>query len=216
MRHQSFSRTEYRCAGTQRGLVLFFALIALVAMSLAALALVRSVDTSTLISGNLAFRQAATTSADGGVENSVAVMTAMQAANDALATPKNVYLDATQIFNVTNAATGYYSNVDPTLDLFATTTWVDGVSSTATTDNSGNTYRSVIQRMCRVANQVVSKPNCLFSGAATDNSGKAVPLPSQICAGPGCPAAGQSPQYRVTVRVTGPKNTISYIQAMVY
>ena len=182
MRHQSFSRTEYRCAGTQRGLVLFFALIALVAMSLAALALVRSVDTSTLISGNLAFRQAATTSADGGVENSVAVMTAMQAANDALATPKNVYLDATQIFNVTNAATGYYSNVDPTLDLFATTTWVDGVSSTATTDNSG----------------------------------KAVPLPSQICAGPGCPAAGQSPQYRVTVRVTGPKNTISYIQAMVY
>ena len=75
-------------------------------MSLAALALVRSVDTSTLISGNLAFRQAATTSADGGVENSVAVMTAMQAANDALATPKNVYLDATQIFNVTNAATG--------------------------------------------------------------------------------------------------------------
>ena len=125
MNNLSFSRTEYRCAGTQRGLVLFFALIALVAMSLAALALVRSVDTSTLISGNLAFRQAATTSADGGVENSVAVMTAMQAANDALATPKNVYLDATQIFNVTNAATGYYSNVDPTLDLFATTTWVD-------------------------------------------------------------------------------------------
>ena len=58
MNNLSFSRTEYRGAGTQRGLVLFFALIALVAMSLAALALVRSVDTSTLISGNLAFRQA--------------------------------------------------------------------------------------------------------------------------------------------------------------
>ena len=34
----------------------------------------------------------------------------MQAANDALATTKNVYQDATQIVNVTNAATGYYSN----------------------------------------------------------------------------------------------------------
>ena len=115
MRHQSFSRTEYRCAGTQRGLVLFFALIALVAMSLAALALVRSVDTSTLISGNLAFRQAATTSADGGVENSVAVMTAMQAANDALATPKNVYLGATQIFNVTNGDVFVWPNVWPAI-----------------------------------------------------------------------------------------------------
>ena len=31
----------------------------------------------------------------------------------------------------------------------------------------------------------------------------------------GCPAAGQSPQYRVTVRVTGTKNTTSDIQAMV-
>lgn len=212
MNNLSFSRTEYRGAGTQRGLVLFFALIALVAMSLAALALVRSVDTSTLISGNLAFRQAATTSADGGVENSVALMTAMQAANSA----KNVYLDGTHAFNNDSAATGYYSNVNPALNLFAAGTWVDGVSSAATTDNSGNTYRYVIQRMCRVANQVVAKPNCLFSGAATDNSGKAVPLPSQICAGPGCPAAGQSPQYRVTVRVEGPKNTISYVQAMVY
>ncbi len=210
------SQPAHRGARSQRGLVLFFALIALVAMSLAALALVRSVDTTTLISGNLAFRQAATTSADGGVESAVTVMTAMQAANDALATPKNVYLDATQIFNVTNTATGYYSNADPALNLTATTTWVDGVSSLAATDSSGNTYRYVIQRMCRIANQVVSKPNCLFSGAATDNNGKAVPLPSQICSGPGCPAAGQSPQYRVTVRVTGPKNTISYIQAMVY
>ena len=41
----------------QRGVVLFIALIALVAMSLAAVALVRSVDTATIIAGNLAFKQ---------------------------------------------------------------------------------------------------------------------------------------------------------------
>jgi Tfp pilus assembly protein PilX len=199
-------------ARTQRGAILMFSLIALVAMTLAALALVRTVDTATLVSGNLAFRQSATTSADGGVEAAVAALTAIQNANLA----KNVYMDATHAFNVSNAAVGYYSNTDPGLNLFSTATWVDGVASAAVVDGTGNTYRYIVQRMCRAANQVLSKTNCLFSGIALDTSGKAVPLPSDICEGPGCPAAGQSPQYRVTVRVTGPRNTTSYVQAVVY
>ena len=44
----------------QRGVVLFFALISLLAIMLAAVALIRSVDTSIMIAGNLAFKQAAT------------------------------------------------------------------------------------------------------------------------------------------------------------
>jgi Tfp pilus assembly protein PilX len=43
----------------QRGAILFIALIVLVAMSLAGIALMRSVDTNVLIAGNLAFRQSA-------------------------------------------------------------------------------------------------------------------------------------------------------------
>ena len=42
----------------QQGVILFIALIVLVAMSLAGIALMRSVDTNVLIAGNLAFRQA--------------------------------------------------------------------------------------------------------------------------------------------------------------
>ena len=41
----------------QRGVVLFIALIVMVAMSLAAIALIRSVDTTNILIGNLAFRQ---------------------------------------------------------------------------------------------------------------------------------------------------------------
>jgi Tfp pilus assembly protein PilX len=52
----------------QSGVVLIIALIVLVAMTLAALALVRSVDTNNLIAGNMAFQQAAKHSADAGVE----------------------------------------------------------------------------------------------------------------------------------------------------
>ncbi len=211
MSHQPPSRACPRSTTRQRGSVLFFTLIALVAMTLATLALVRSVDTNTLISGNLAFRQAATTSGDAGVEAAIAAMTAVQTANVA----KNVYMDTTHAFNVTSATTGYYSNADPALSLTAATTWTNDTSSDAVIDGSGNTYRYIIQRMCRTANQVLSKPNCLFSGIVKNNSGMEIPLPSSICNGPGCPSAGQSPQYRVTVRVTGPKSTVSYIQAVV-
>ena len=52
----------------QQGVILFIALIVLVAMSLAGIALMRSVDTNVLIAGNLAFRQANTALGDVGVE----------------------------------------------------------------------------------------------------------------------------------------------------
>lgn len=197
----------------QRGVSLIFALIALVAMSLAALALVRTVDTATLVAGNLAFRQAATTSADSGVETGITALTALQAANVA----KNVFADATHAMNITSApANGYYSNMDPALNFATAGTWVTGVSSAEVVDASGNRVRYIIQRMCRHPNEVLSVQNCQFTGAQEDNGGKQVPLPSDVCDGPGCPKGGQAPLYRVTVRVAGPKNTLSYVQALVH
>lgn len=204
----------------QRGVVLFFALIALVVMSLAAVALIRSVDTSTLIAGNLAFKQAATTSSDRGVESAIATLAATETAMKAAG--KNVFMDATNTFNVTAAANGYYSNADPALNLTDPATWVNASSFPVPDDGSGYSVRYIIQRMCRDPDQVVSKTNCLFSAPAVDNNGQQVQLPSEVCTPPpppatnGCPVAGQSPQYRITSRTAGPANTVSYIQTFVY
>lgn len=52
----------------QQGVVVFIALIVLVAMTLAGVALMRSVDTSTVVAGNLAFKQSTVLAADAGVE----------------------------------------------------------------------------------------------------------------------------------------------------
>ncbi|MDD5384646.1 MAG: pilus assembly PilX N-terminal domain-containing protein [Gallionella sp.] len=201
----------------QRGVVLFFALIALLAMSLAAVALIRSVDTSTMIAGNLAFKQAATTSGDAGIEAAITWLTATDtAATTARAGTANTVLnDLTHPFNVTNAANGYYSNADSALNLFADATW-NAITIPAVTDNSGNSKRYIIQRMCRTANALVTAQNCLFSGAIQDTNGQNIPLPQDVCTGAGCPAAGQTPQMRITTRVDGPKNTVSYVQAFVY
>jgi Tfp pilus assembly protein PilX len=201
---------KYLRAIKQRGVVLFLALIALVALSLAAVALIRSVDTSTLIAGNIAFKQSATTSADAGVESAIAWLTGVQSANSSI----NVLTNATHPFNITNAANGYYSNAN-SIDLFADATW--SISTIpAVTDSSGNTVSYIIERMCRTADVAIQNADCLFSDAVEDSNGQQIALPQDVCDGDGCPVAGQTPQIRITARATGPKNSVSYVQAFVY
>jgi len=204
------SNFKYLRAVKQRGVVLFLALIALVALSLAAVALIRSVDTSTLIAGNIAFKQSATTSADAGVESAIASLAGVQSANSSI----NVLTNAAHPFNITNAANGYYSNAN-SIDLFADDPW-DVITIPAVTDSSGNTIRYIIERMCRTADQPIQNADCLFSDAVEDSNGQQIALPQDVCDGDGCPVAGQTPQIRITARATGPKNSVSYVQAFVY
>lgn len=189
---------------SQRGVVLFIALMALVVMSLAAVALVRAVDTSTLIAGNLAFTQSATTSADSGMESAIDWLSANSAA-----------------LNDDAADAGYYSFVDDNsasatyLDLTSDDTWKDDASAFAIgtditdgTDTSGNTIRYVIQRMCSATGAPTSA-NCLFGPPGEDDS-------SHRSDNPTSGSGSATIMYRVTAKVTGPRNTVSYIQAFVY
>ena len=195
----------------QHGLVLFFALIAMVVMSLAAVALIRAVDTSTLIAGNLAFRRSTTTSGDAGVEAAVTWLTQIQTANAGI----NVQTDGTHPFNRTDlgARPGYFSSADPALDLTADATWSAANGSVLVgTDASGNTVRYLIQRMCRNANQPIQNAGCLFAGTSDSSSGMQTKRPQDVVTLP----TALSPMLRITVRSSGPKATTSYIQAYVY
>ena len=213
----------------QRGVALFFALICMVAIMLAAVMLVRSVDTATLIAGNLAFQQSATRSGDGGTEAAIAWLTTTQTAFSTT----NVLTDPTHPFNNDNGVQGYFASLDPSICLTGTCTgtpppnptgrtsyvnfsWASTNSKSVGTDVAGNTVRYVIQRMCAASGVAVGNTNCLFSGATLDNNGQGIPLPQTVCTGPGCPVAGQTPMIRVTSQVTGPKNTVSYVQALIY
>lgn len=210
----------------QRGVVLFIALIALVVMSLAAVALVRSVDTSTMVAGNLAFKQAATSSADAALEAAIPWMKTVQTAQ----IPKDPWLDILHAFNNDVPANGYYASMvkvdgSEKLDLAAASTWDTGHSRPGTGTNfdptglhstTGNTVRYIIQRVCRSddAALVLSTTNCLFSDFQVNIGSKRGRLTYD--AGLGTGATGGSPLYRITARVTGPRNTVSYIQAYAY
>ncbi len=180
----------------QCGVVLFIALVALVVMSLAAVALIRSVDTSTIIAGNLAFKQSATTSADSGMESAIAWLAAASPAT----------LEANSVAN------GYYAtsvaDAKTWVDVDANTVVATGGGIVAGTDASGNTIRYIVQRMCS-ATGAPAADKCLF-GATTDEGCNEVLQPG--CTG----ESVLSPIYRVTARITGPKNTISYTQALIY
>jgi hypothetical protein len=188
----------------------------MLSIMLAAVALVRSVDTSTIIAGNLAFQQAATASADGGTEAAITWLSATDTANAAL----NVLTDTTHAFNQDNATAGYYASLDRNKSLTASSgshfNWDNTDSVLVGTDSSGNAVRYIIQRMCRTSGVGVKDADCMYSGAVQDTNGQNIPLPQEICKGDGCPALGQTPQIRITSRTIGPRNSLSYVQAFVY
>lgn len=204
MSHPSVRLHTYGARRRQRGVVLVITLIALVVLMLAATALFRSVDTATLIASNMALKQASLAAGDRGVINGVAIVTAKQAAGGGA----NVWFTPAHPLNNTDAAQAYYSSIDPAVDLMADATWTNLASAESTTDRGGNKSRYIIQRMCRNPNVPPTPSDCLLNAIdAKNDSMKAGEQQPQ--------KAAANVVYRVTVRITGPKDTVSYSQAFV-
>lgn len=191
----------------QRGAVLFISLIVLVAMSLAGLAMMRGVDTGALIANNLAFKQGATAAGDAGIE---AARTWLMANTGA-----TLYNDQPGVTN----GTGYWATWQQGLDFTGTdadTTnnfdWSTRAVALAA-DAAGNQVSYVIHRMCDATGNPASI-NCI---RVTDSTGSTAGG-SKGAAAFGTYAITSPSQafFRITVRVIGPRNTVSYVQAVVY
>ena len=177
-----------RAARRQRGVVLFIALIVLVAMTMAGIAIMRSVDTGNLISGNVAFKQGTLQAGDYGVNAAIK------------------YLE-------TNAFTGQLDNDKPAEAYFsvaaeppdwnADAVWQD--AKTVGTDAAGNTVIYRIDRLCENpgAPGGVNCAKIQKTGGEAGNS-----------QGIGGAAFQAQPMvlYRVSTRVSGPRDTTSIIQ----
>ena len=180
----------------QAGVVLFIALIALIVMSLAAVALIRSVDTNTMIAGNLSFKQSALISSDSGVE------TALDWLKGHSALDEDVSED------------GYYAtSADDTKTLADSSNakLATGSNINAGLDTSGNNIAYIIQRMCSNTGPA-NTSHCLYGPPGEDENSKSHCDLSNPCLGEPTGAL----LYRITTKVTEPKNTVSYSQAFVY
>lgn len=197
---------RYALRKTQQGLVLFIALIVLVAMSLAGIALLRSVDTGTIIAGNLAFRQAAMHIGDLGVEAARSYLMGVSPA-------ATLYSD--------NAGAGYYAQWAEDLDLLgnktATTSddfnWATATTVTSPAPPAGYTVSWVIHRLCQQTGDPASVTCVKQSGTASTTGGG---TKGAAAFGTMAISVPTNALYRITVRVLGPRNSSSYIQAVVF
>jgi Tfp pilus assembly protein PilX len=176
----------------QRGAVLFISLIVLVAMTLAGIALMRSVDTGNLIAGNLAFRNTTTSAADAGIEAGRSWLMGKS--------PGDLEKDALN---------GYFANWQEQFDPKTFNFTVQG--TTVGADPLGNTIYYVVHRMCKESNKSIDATDCTKVTSTSVGSTKG---------GGGygmTPLSGSSLGYfRITAKVVGPKNTVSYVQAFTY
>lgn len=193
----------------QSGMALIIALIVLVAMTLAGIAMVRSVDTSVMIAGNMAFRQGAAVAGDAGVEaarawllNNVAVLT-----SDA---PGDGYYANSQLEQLD--LTGNKTPGDTADDV----AWEGAGVSQPTCldkDGAGNTVCYIIHRLCNTSGEAISSSKC--SVKLSSRGGSNVGATRQMTTyqpGSWSEVATQT-YYRVTVRIAGPRNNIGFIQA---
>lgn len=179
----------------QQGVVLLIALTVLVAMSLAGVALMRSVDNTVVVAGNMAFKQASLQVADYGTQQA-----ANWLAQNAGAT----------VLHNTDTPKGYYSSRPPEEpDWFGVDIWAQSYSlNSGVADAQGNVIRYVIHRMCAAADSPPDDCIMFFPPAvAGAMSSKQT----------GAPAYEAFPQiyYRVTTRVEGPRNNVTVIQTSV-
>ncbi|MGJ7509499.1 pilus assembly PilX family protein [Variovorax sp. GT1P44] len=215
----------------QRGVSLLFALLALVALSLATLALVRSVDTSALLLGNLGFKQDATSAADQAARQAINWLTLNNAT-----------------LNTDIPTSGYYAS---TQELAA-----DGITIKPPIDVTGQQISTANRQLvdwdgngCRKsASDTYSGCTVLPTSAGTINGNKASYVVFRLCSKPGdyiadksiscanrasntdsCGSKGalsysdnplacatNSAYYRIVVRVLGARNTASFTETIVH
>lgn len=198
-------RTSISGNRRQRGVVLFVAMIVLVVMALAGVAMVRQSGSGLSIAGNLAFKQSATSTGDYGTE---AALNWWLPLRGTAALDNNV------------PAEGYYSN------------WGTAVDTRLTGDPSLYNWNTLSKKVVaddgtRADNEVsyIIERLCVNPAMNPDD-------PTQLCVKTPPTGGGNRGvttreypdsdgedrvvvHYRISTRIVGPKQTLSYIQVMV-
>jgi Tfp pilus assembly protein PilX len=184
----------------QQGMVsILIAIIVLVVTLLAAVALLRSVDTSNSIAGSLAFRQAV-------------LQEASRAYGDARA--KITYSEPTS--DADHKAVGYYATPQsatirpdkdiPDILVNETSGSVVAMTPLAPTDNH---VFYVVERLCPTVGAAVAStcvaPGASIQGGSVSNQTKDNGPPF---------SSGVSAAFRLSVRVDGPKGAVAYVQTI--
>lgn len=210
-------------AGRQDGLSLLFALMALVALTVGAVALIRSVDSGVLALGNLSFKQSGVASGARGTEAAVAWVSARLVGTT---------LDGDV------AASGYYATSMDSLDAtrrtadaavpFAQVDWDDSNCVVNGKDISGSgclkaspaiavgsdSVRYVITRLCSRALPTNDATNNCAVPVIQNNTQAATRGSLSYSGAEHLGDNSYSPYFRIITRTLGPKGTVAYTETL--
>lgn len=199
----------------QRGISLMMVLICIAILSIAAIGLVRMVDTGAIAVGNVASKQSTTVIADDAAELAVQTLLALDVGN--------ALLDDIP-------AQGYYATsideLDPTGNSGrsnrAVVNWTGAPCQQPNTrclaprTINGQNVQYLITRMCQTSGDPDAAGNSCARPLATANA--ASTKRGELKYGEHARFTGNAPGpfYRILVRVTGPRNTVSFTETYIY
>ena len=207
------------CPGTpshQRGVVLLIALIMLVAMTLAGIALVRSVNVTNIIAGNLTFQQGATNSGDTGIEMAINWLETNNGSTLYLPVAAQGYSATRQDPAAGQSWDAFWRAVLATQAVTVDPRTPSAPLIVAYSESSiyrnaaGNIVSYAIQRLCAQA-----LPPSTTGAACSQPPATASTSGGSKGAGVVALTYGDQVYYRITARIAGPRNTVSYVQAIV-
>lgn len=168
------------------GSALIVVLVCLTVLAMGALSLVRMTESATLLAGNIGYRMNARMASELGVNAAFRAVSTL--ADDELAQP------------------GWYYPLRADDDEFGVPVSVDWQQAPALVAGA-YTVRYVVERLCQGPLPVASLENqCLL---------EQMQLPGSNRAGVEQLTAPAARQFRVTVQVSGPRNTLELVQALV-
>lgn len=205
-----------RRPGRSGGAVLLAALVMLVVLMLGSAALMRMVESASLLSGNLAFKRAATLAAEAGTEAAIGWLAQQDAATLAQDQQAHGYYagDAKDFDGSGNRSGSGLTRVDwqgkgcgdpkPARCLTP--------AALPAQDAAGHTVRYVMQRLCAGAGPHAATGGCAFhvpdQAESTSRSGLSYSRSQRLA---GAPLAF----YRITAHASGPRHTVSVIEVLV-
>jgi len=198
----------------QKGVSLFISLVTLVIITLAGITLLRSVDTGALVAGNLAFKDATMQATSIGMEEAATYL------NNTVRTVPNANIPNLCAAATSSSSLGtcrYYARVQTEdTDGAPFINWASP-NIPVTTVNTSYQVQFVIERLCTADVSIpVALPVPATMDRAADRCHTTTTDPGASKKGGGSiqPDMPVAVMYKVTTRVTGPRNATSITQTI--
>lgn len=215
MKYQPQRRSSSPAPSRQRGVVLLFSLIALVVLLIAAVALMRSFNTSLFSAGNIAFKRDLQNQGERAVQQ---VLTEFR--TGALTTPGarsgNVLAKNYSALQLPVNAQG----IPKALATDSAFALVGDPNNDISPSGQAVQIRYVVDRMCSSAGdeKALGTTSCVTSNAPVPSGTSAANMQGVERSLSAASSAGGAPQvlgvvYRVSIRVNGPRNTQAFFQS---